>query len=87
MKQGGNLYFSSQVEGANAVLIIKDENKFIKANHVEKVFDPDFDNNNDEKIGLSLAISKFIIESMHGTIKVQVDDSGTRYLISIPISS
>ena len=87
MKQGGNLYFSSQVEGANAVLIIKDENKFIKANHVEKVFDPDFDNDNDEKIGLSLAISKFIIESMHGTIKVQVDDSGTRYLISIPISS
>ena len=87
MKQGGNLYFSSQVEGANAVLIIKDENKFIKVNHLEKVFDPDFDNDNDEKIGLSLAISKFIIESLRGTITVQVDDSGTRYLISIPISS
>jgi len=87
MKQGGNLYFSSQVEGANAVLIIKDENKFIKVNHIEKVFDQDFDNDNDEKIGLSLAISKFIIESMRGTITVQVDDSGTRYLISIPISS
>jgi len=87
MKQGGNLYFSTKVEGANAVLTIKDENKFVKANHIEKVFDPAFNNDNDEKIGLSLAISKFIIESMHGTITVKIDDSGTRYLISIPLSS
>ena len=64
MKHGGNLYFSSNIEGANATLTIKDENKFIKANHLEKIFNPSFNNDNDEKIGLSLAISKFIIESM-----------------------
>ena len=86
MKQGGNLYFSSKAEGTNAVLKIKDENKFIKQNHIDKVFDPAFNNDNDEKIGLSLAISKFIVESMKGTITVQIDDSGTSYLVSIPIS-
>ncbi len=87
MKQGGNLYFSSQEESANAILTIKDENKFIKSNHLENIFNPAFNNDSDEKIGLSLAISKFIIESMRGTITVQVDDSGTSYLVSIPISS
>ncbi|MDP2364685.1 MAG: GAF domain-containing sensor histidine kinase, partial [Ignavibacteria bacterium] len=87
MKHGGNLYFSSHIEGANAVLTIKDENKFISVNHLEKVFDPAFNNDNDEIIGLSLAISKFIIESMKGLITVQLSDSGTIYLVSIPISS
>ena len=87
MKQGGNLYFSSKVEGTNAVLKIKDENKFIKQHHIDKVFDPAFNNDNDEKIGLSLAISKFIVESMKGAITAQIDDSGTSYLVSIPISS
>ena len=87
MKQGGNLYFSSHEEDKNAVLTIRDENKFIKKNHLENIFDPDFNNDGDEKIGLSLAISKFIIESMQGTITVHLVDSGTSYLVSIPIFS
>ena len=87
MKQGGKLYFSCHEESANVVITIKDENKFIKANHLEKIFNPAFNNDSDEKIGLSLAISKFIIESMQGTITVQVADSGTSYLVSIPISA
>ena len=87
MKQGGNLYFSCQEESANAVLTIKDENKFIKSNHLENIFNPAFNNDIDEKIGLSLAISKFIIESMDGTIKISIDDSGTSYSVSIPTSS
>lgn len=84
MKNGGNLYFSSHVESINVILTIKDGNR-INLNILEKVFDPDFTGNNNENIGLSLAISKFIIESMNGSIKLEASDTGTTYLVSIPI--
>jgi C4-dicarboxylate-specific signal transduction histidine kinase len=87
MKQGGNLYFSSQVEAANVVLNIKDGNKINSKDLLENVFNPGFTNNTNESVGLSLAIAKFIIESMNGSITLQNAESGTSYLVSIPISS
>ncbi|MBK7631362.1 MAG: cyclic nucleotide-binding domain-containing protein [Ignavibacteriales bacterium] len=84
MKSGGNLYFSSQIENSNIVLSIKDGNK-IAPNDLEKVFDPGFTGSTNENLGLSLAISKFIIESMNGSIKLESSDTGTTYLVSIPI--
>jgi signal transduction histidine kinase len=72
------------VESINVILTIKDSNR-INLNILEKVFDPDFTGNNNENIGLSLAISKFIIESMNGSIKLEASDTGTTYLVSIPI--
>jgi signal transduction histidine kinase len=87
MKQGGNLYFSSQVEDTNVVLHIKDGNKIDSKDLLENVFDPGFTNNTNESVGLSLAIAKFIIESMNGSITLQNAESGTSYLVSIPISS
>lgn len=87
MKQGGNLYFSSQVEDTQVVLNVKDGNKIDGKDLLEKVFDPGFTNNTNESVGLSLAIAKFIIESMNGSITLQNAESGTSYLVSIPISS
>ena len=87
MKHGGNLYFSSQVDDTRMVLIIADGNKIDGNDLLEKVFDPGFTNGSGESLGLSLAIAKFIIESMNGSINLKPTDSGTSYLISIPISS
>jgi signal transduction histidine kinase len=84
MKQGGNLYFSSQVENSNIILTIKDGNK-ISSDDLNKVFDPGFTGGTNENLGLSLAISKFIIESMNGSIKLASSESGTTYVVSIPI--
>ena len=85
MKQGGNIYCSSNIAGSDAVLTFKDDNKFIKQSHLKEIFDPGFTNGNGEIIGLSLAISKFILESVGGSISIQISDSGTSYLVSIPI--
>lgn len=87
MKQGGNLYFSSQVENAKVVLNIKDGNKINSKDLLENVFDPGFTINNYESVGLSLAIAKFIIESINGSITLQNEEPGTSYIVSIPISS
>lgn len=87
MKHGGNLYFSSQVDDSYVILTIKDENKIDSKDHLEKFFDPGFTNSKNENLGLSLSIAKFIIESMNGSITLQSSESGTSYLISIPISS
>ncbi len=85
-KHGGNLYFSSQADDRNVVLTIKDEN-IINSNNLLEVFNPGFKNNSGENAGLSMAIAKFIIESMNSSITLQNEKSGTSYLVSIPISS
>jgi len=86
MKQGGNLYFSSQVNDDKLMLTIKDENKIEANDNAQKFFDPSYMGSNGENLGLSLAITKFIIESMNGSINLQPSDSGTSYLVSFPVS-
>jgi nitrogen-specific signal transduction histidine kinase len=86
MKQGGNLYFSSQVDDAKVMLTIKDENKIEVSENEQKFFDPAYTGSNGENLGLSLAITKFIIESMNGSINLRSSDSGTSYLVSFPVS-
>ena len=86
MKQGGNLYFSSQVNDAKLMLTIKDENKIELNDNVQKLFDPSYMGSNGENLGLSLAITKFIIESMNGSISLEPSDSGISYLVSFPVS-
>ena len=86
MKQGGNLYFSSQVNDAKLMLTIKDQNKIELNDNVQKLFDPSYMGSNGENLGLSLAITKFIIESMNGSISLEPSDSGISYLVSFPVS-
>ena len=87
MKQGGSLYVSSHIDGGKIALAIRDENKILNETHFDKVFDPNFSIDNQETIGLSLAISKYIIESMNCSITLHSAESGTSYLVSISISS
>ncbi|MDY0082935.1 MAG: cyclic nucleotide-binding domain-containing protein [Ignavibacteriaceae bacterium] len=87
MKSGSNIYFSSELFDDTLTLIIKDENKIIKESDIDNLFNPDLFNDNGDNIGLSLAISKFIIESMNANIKLQYNNPGLLYQISIPVSS
>lgn len=87
MKSGSNIYFSSELNDNTLNLIIKDENKTVKESDVDNLFNPNLFNDSGENIGLSLAISKFIIEAMNANIKLQFNNPGLLYQISIPVSS
>ncbi|MCZ7609150.1 MAG: cyclic nucleotide-binding domain-containing protein [Ignavibacterium sp.] len=87
MKSGSNIYFSSELNDNTLNLIIKDENKTVKESDVDNLFNPNLFNDSGENIGLSLAISKFIIEAMNAKIKLQFNNPGLLYQISIPVSS
>ncbi|MDT3694942.1 MAG: cyclic nucleotide-binding domain-containing protein [Ignavibacterium sp.] len=87
MKSGSNIYFSSELNDNTLNLIIKDENKIIKESDVDNLFNPNLFNDNGDNIGLSLAISKSIIETMNADIKLQFNNPGLLYQISIPVSS
>jgi len=86
MKHGGNLYFSTKVENNSVILIVKDENKVLNNETIKQVFDTNFSHDGITKAGLSLAISKFLIESMHCTLELQSSGSETNYIVSIPVS-
>lgn len=87
MKNGGNIYFSSEVNDNIVQLSIKDENKVIKETDLINLFDSNLQNDNSENIGLSLSMAKFIIESMKADIKLHFNSPGLVYQISIPVSS
>ncbi|HQI39878.1 MAG: hypothetical protein B6D44_05725 [Ignavibacteriales bacterium UTCHB2] len=87
MKSGSNIYFSSELSDNTLKLIIKDENKTIKESDIDNLFNPNLFNDSGDNIGLSLAIAKFIIEAMNANIKLQFNNPGLLYQISIPVSS
>jgi signal transduction histidine kinase len=53
---------------------------------LDLAFDPDFCYDGEAKTGLSMAISKFLIEAMQGALELQPSDNGTSYIVSIPVS-
>lgn len=87
MKNGGNIYFSSELIDSTLHLTIKDENKTINEFDLNNLFNPNLFNDHGENIGLSLSIAKFIFESMNANIKLQFNNPGLLYQISIPVSS
>jgi len=87
MPDGGNLYFSSQHEGDNLLLNIKDTGHGIKDELINKIFDPVYKDGEEEKTGLGLAIAKYILESMNCKIKLESYITGTIYTIALPKDS
>ncbi|HEX7358738.1 MAG TPA: cyclic nucleotide-binding domain-containing protein [Ignavibacteriaceae bacterium] len=86
MKHGGKLFFSTKIENNSVVLNIKDENVIVTKEILDKVFDLTFVTANESYTGLSLAISKFLLEAMQIDLQLQTDGSGTNYIVSIPVS-
>ncbi|HCY77435.1 MAG TPA: hypothetical protein DHV28_16080 [Ignavibacteriales bacterium] len=86
MKHGGNLYFSTKIENNFVILNIKDENLIVTKEMLDKVFDLTFVTADESYTGLSLAVSKFLLEAMQIDFQLQTDGSGTNYIVSIPVS-
>jgi len=86
MKHGGNLYFSSKAENNSIVLNVKDENNILNNETIKQVLDINYSHDGISKTGLSLAISKFLIESMNCKLELQSSGSETNYMVSIPVS-
>lgn len=84
MPQGGKIYFSNQIDDYNVDLIIKDESTGISKDIADKIFDLFYTDNQQEKVGLGLAISRYILEGMQGKLKIESSETGIKYLISLP---
>jgi two-component system nitrogen regulation sensor histidine kinase GlnL len=87
MPDGGNLYFSSQHDGENILLSIKDVSHGIKEELIDKIFEPVYKDGEEEKTGLGLAIARYILESMNYNLKLESSITGTIYTIVLPKDS
>jgi len=85
MPSGGIISFGSHLSGGKIKFLLKDNNKFVNANNIDKIVLPDFSNDFGENIGLSLSIAKDILKSMQCAFELELSDTGTNYLITIPI--
>lgn len=86
MIKGGKIYFSSSLQENQTCLKINEE----QANNVstvisENLFDPFYIDGSNTKIGLGLAIARYIIESMNGNIKVELTETGKSFSIYLPV--
>ena len=72
--------------GPRIVAIVEDNGGGIAADHLDHVFAPFFTTKRDRHgVGLGLSISKNIVESHDGVIRVESElGSGTRFLIELP---
>jgi len=84
MPDGGNLYFSSQHEGENILLNIKDVSHGIKEELTDKIYEAVYKDGEIEKTGLGLAIARYILESMNYNLKLESSITGTIYTIVLP---
>lgn len=84
MPQGGKIYFSNQIDDNNVDLIIKDESAGIGKDAVDNIFDLFYTDNQQEKVGLGLAISRHIVDAIQGKLKIESSETGIKYLISLP---
>jgi hypothetical protein len=85
MKQGGNLYVSSKVEKDSVKLNLKDDNKILNSNNLNDAHNVNFSHDGVSKTGLSLAISKFLLESMDCKLEINSSGTETNYIVSIPV--
>ncbi len=89
--QDGKIFVSDKVVSGKYLLTISDNGVGIKADILNKIFDPFFrgdTSRSTDGAGLGLTLSKKIIENHKGTISVKSQvNKGTNVIISLPISS
>jgi signal transduction histidine kinase len=83
----GRICIRTHVEAAHLRVSIADTGSGIKAENLEKIFDPGFTTKGvGVGTGLGLSISARIIEDHRGTISVQSEvGKGTTFLVSLPL--
>ncbi len=87
IEERGTITISTRAEKDVAVVRISDTGKGIKAEHLQKIFDPGFTTKGvGVGTGLGLSISFRIVQDHHGTIEVEsVHGRGTTFTVRLPI--
>jgi two-component system sensor histidine kinase HydH len=85
MPDGGEIVFSTRVDGSRIVIDVKDQGPGISAEHLDKIFDPFF-TTKDTGTGLGLSVAHQIV-SQHGGILNAKNNSerGATFSLSLPI--
>ena len=73
------------IEGNRMRIAISDTGTGIAAAHLPFIFEPFFTTKGEHGTGLGLCITRQVIEQHEGTITVQTEDSGTTFIISLPL--
>ena len=87
-KDGGELHITSQIEGDNIVIGVKDNGPGIAALNLNRIFDPFYTTKPVGKgTGLGLSICYGIIKKLGGEIEARSTKGvGTNFRVRIPIS-
>lgn len=87
IKDKGQIWITTQREGDNVKILIKDNGHGVKKDNLPKVFDPFFTTKDvGEGIGLGLSISYSIMREHKGTISINGEEGqGTEVSIVLPI--
>ncbi len=85
--EGGKISISTNRNGKNVFVEIKDNGPGIDVNNLKRIFDPGYTTKGrGTGTGLGLAICYQIIEAHNGNIEVQSSpDNGTTFTISLPV--
>ena len=79
------LSITAGVDGNRMQIAISDTGTGIAAADLPFIFEPFFTTKGEEGTGLGLCITRLVIEQHQGTIAVQTGDSGTTFLINLPV--
>ncbi len=86
MPKGGKIYVNTELENKNLILKIRDEGIGISKEIKNDVFRAFFSSGKENRSGLGLAIAKYIIELMKGSIGLEsTKNKGTTITITLPI--
>lgn len=86
MENGGQISIKTYKTGDKAVIEISDEGKGMDEQTLEQCFDPLFSTKQARALGMSLTVSKQIIEISGGTIEAQSrPNEGTNIIIRLPL--
>lgn len=87
MSDGGSIYVSTKVEGANVLISFKDQGLGIPDSIRERIFEPFMSHGKKNGTGLGLCITEKIVNDHGGTIIVESDlGEGANFIISLPFA-
>lgn len=87
MPSGGKVFVNSEITNHNVILNIRDEGIGISEEIKGDIFSAFFTSGKENASGLGLAISKYLIELMHGSITFESKlNEGTTIKITLPIA-
>jgi signal transduction histidine kinase len=88
MPRGGTIWVETRVEGARAVVEVRDDGPGMSPEIEARVFEPFFTTKGTEGTGLGLAMVYATVRRYGGTIALDTEPgSGTRFTFSFPLAS